>query len=155
MGFKIKESHMGEIRNMDRKEIEKIIPHRDSMLLIDEAEITEDKKAIGKYTIKGNEWFLDGHFPGNPIVPGVVLCEMMAQTCSVLFKEIDAKIENATPMFTGLNNVKFKNPVRVGDKIIFECEINRAKPPFYFASGKGSVKGKLCVTCEFSFALVR
>ena len=68
---------------MNKEEIKKILPHREPMLLIDEAYLDEKGAAHGFYTVKGDEWFLQGHFPGNPIVPGVIQCEMAGQTCSV------------------------------------------------------------------------
>lgn len=151
---------------MNKEEIKKILPHREPMLLVEASELvpvsgTEDgeKMAVGTYTVKGDEWFLQGHFPGKPVVPGVVLCEMMAQNCCVLLAEKqmgDGSAENAaTPMFTGLTNVKFRNPVKPGDTVKLECTIERVKEPFYFAKGKGSVNGKLCVSGDFSFALVK
>jgi len=137
---------------MKRDELKTILPHREPMLLIDEAEKTDDNTATGRYTVKGDEWFLQGHFPGNPVVPGVVLCEIMAQTCCVLLAEVgNAK---KTPYFTGLNKVKFKHKVLPGDTLEIECNITRSKPPFYFASGSGKVNGKVAVVGEFSFALM-
>jgi 3-hydroxyacyl-[acyl-carrier-protein] dehydratase len=137
---------------MNREEIKKIIPHREPMLLIDEGKALDENHAVGKYTVRGDEWFLQGHFPGNPVVPGVVLCEMMAQACCVL---LGGKANGATPYFTGLNNVKFKNKVLPGDTLEIECSITKSKAPFHFAEGKGYVKGKLCVSGEFSFALIK
>ena len=137
---------------MNKEEIKKILPHRDDMLLIDEAEIV-DGKAHAKRKITGEEFFLRVHFPGNPVVPGVILCEILAQSTCVLLA--DTMDDSVTPYFSGLNNVKFKHPVKPGDTVETECEITRAKGVFYFASGKGFVDGKLCVSADFSFALVK
>ena len=136
---------------MNKEEIKKILPHREPMLLVEEAEKIDENKARGKYKVKGDEFFLQGHFPGNPVVPGVILCEMMAQACCVLLGE---KGENKTPYFTGLNNVKFRNKVLPGDELETICEITKSRPPFYFATAKGSVNGKLAVSADFSFALM-
>ncbi len=135
---------------MDKEEIKKIIPHRDHMLLIDEAEI-KDGVAYGKKYITGDEFFLKGHFPDNPVVPGVILCEIMAQSSCVLLAEV---AEGKTPYFTGLDKVKFRNKVLPGDTIETECRITRSKGVFYFAEGTASVNGKLCVSAQFSFALM-
>ena len=135
---------------MLQEELKQILPHRDNMLLLDEA-TAEDGKAHGKLHITGDEWVLKGHFPGNPVVPGVILCEILAQSACVLLAE---QCSGCTPYFTGLDKVKFRTPVHPGDTYETECEITRSKGPFYFAKGKGFVNGKLAVSAEFSFALV-
>ena len=136
---------------MNREEIKKLLPHPEPMLLVDEAEAVDEKTARGSYTIKGDEFFLQGHFPGQPVTPGVMLCEMMAQTCCVL---LSGQSGGKTPYFTSLDKVKFKKTVLPGDKLEIECVITNQKGPFYFAQGKGRVGGKLAVSADFSFALI-
>ena len=134
---------------MNRDEIKNILPHREPMLLLDTVE-EQDGEAVGCYTVRGDEFFLQGHFPGRPIVPGVILCEILAQSACVLLR--DALEAGRLPVYTGLNNVKFRSPVRPGDRVEARCRIRRAKPPFYFAEGRVTVEGRLCVSAEFSFA---
>ena len=135
---------------MNREEIKTILPHREPMLLLDSAEVTPEGDALGRYTVRGDEFFLQGHFPGNPVVPGVILCEMLAQTCAVLLKDEDA----SEPYYTGLNGVRFRRKVIPGDTVEFICRIKRAKKPFYFAEGEGRVGDEVAVKAEFSFAIM-
>ena len=135
---------------MNREEIMTILPHRENMLLLNDVESIDDT-AVGHYTVRGDEFFLKGHFPDSPIVPGVILCEILAQSACVLMR--DAMSEGNLPVYTGLNNVKFRSPVKPGDTVETRCHINRAKHPFYFAEGTVTVGGRLCVSAEFSFAI--
>lgn len=135
---------------MNREEIMTILPHRDNMLLLDDVE-RKDGIAVGHYAVRGDEFFLKGHFPDHPIVPGVILCEILAQSACVLMQ--DAMSEGTLPVYTGLNHVKFRSPVKPGDTVETRCCIKRAKHPFYFAEGTVSVDGRLCVSAEFSFAV--
>jgi len=121
------------------------------MLLLDEAEINGDE-AVASYTVTGDEYFLQGHFPGNPVVPGVILCEMMGQASCILIK--DAASDTITYL-TGMDNVRFKNKVLPGDKIVFKSKLIKARPPYYFMKSEGFVKGKLCVSGELSIALIQ
>lgn len=142
---------------MDREQLKAILPHREPMLLLDTCELVEGadgtREARGTYRVTGEEFFVQGHFPGNPIVPGVIQCEMIAQNCCVLLAD-DPALAGAIPMYTSLNNVRFKHPIRPGDTIDLACTITRAKGPFRFAKGTASVAGNLCCSAEFSFALV-
>ncbi|HIQ80000.1 MAG TPA: 3-hydroxyacyl-ACP dehydratase FabZ [Candidatus Scatavimonas merdigallinarum] len=137
---------------MNQEEIKKIIPHRAPMLLVDEAYRIDENTSKGKLAIRGDEFFLQGHFPGNPVVPGVILCEAMAQASCVLLGE---RAKGATPYFTKMDNVKFKNKVLPGDTLETVCTLVKNRGAFYFVEAKGYVDGKLCASAEFAFALVK
>ena len=136
---------------MNRDELKKILPHREPMLLVDEAEVDGDGKAQGRYLVKGDEWFLQGHFPNYPIVPGVILCEMMAQVSAVVMASETA---GKRTLLVGMDEIRVKQQVVHGDTVEFTCELERSKPPFYFIKGEGKVNGKRCISGKFSVALV-
>ena len=137
---------------MNTEEIKTILPHRDAMLLVDEAFVTDPVSAMGSYTIRGDEWFLKGHFPGNPVVPGVILCEIMAQTCAVIIADT---IRGSTPYFASLDKARFRQKVVPGDKLDIDCKVTGQKSVFFFAEAKAKVNGKLAASAEFSFAVVK
>lgn len=136
---------------MNREEIKTLLPQREPMLLLDEVTKGENGEAVGKYTVRGDEFFLQGHFPGHPIVPGVIQCEMIAQT-AVLLVPLEEK--GKMPYYTGMNNVKFKHPLLPGDTAVTRVTLKARKGIFYFAQGTLEAGGKVCTKAEFSFALV-
>jgi len=136
---------------MNQNELKKILPHRPPMLLLDEADLV-DSEAVASYRVRGDEFFLQGHFPGHPVVPGVILCEMMAQACCVLLgSDMPA---GATPYYTGIRQVKFREKVQPGDELEIRCSLTKSRPPFYFAQGTVSVSGRVAAEGEFSFAVL-
>ncbi len=134
---------------MTHDELKARLPHRDAMLLVGEVEL-RDNIAVGRTKIRGDEWFLQGHFPGNPVVPGVIQCEILAQSACVLIE----CPQGTLPLFSGMKNVKWKRPVRPGDVFETEVELIRRVGSFCFAKGVGTVDGELAVEAEFSFALI-
>ena len=137
---------------MNREELKKILPHSEPMLLVDETYLNEDGTATGYYNVRGDEYFLQGHFPGNPIVPGVIQCEIMAQSACVLFAD---KMANGRviPVYTGLDKVRFRNMVKPGDRIRVDTKVIRSFHPMYVLHGELTVDGKKCMSGDFSFAI--
>ncbi len=135
---------------MNRDEIKTFLPHREPMLLVDEIELDGNGNAIGSYTVQGDEWFLQGHFPGDPVVPGVVLCEMIAQTAGALLRE---QLPGKTTLYAGIDEVRFRRMVRPGDTVKITCRIARQKLNVYVIAGEASVLDTLCVKGTFTLML--
>lgn len=137
---------------MNRDEIMQILPHRDPMLLVDEVFLNEDGSATGFYHVRGDEFFLQGHFPGNPIVPGVIQCEMMAQSACVLFAD-KMKGKDVLPVYTGIDKVRFRGMIKPQDTIKIHVELKRASHPLYLLHGEITVDDQKCMSGDFSFAI--
>lgn len=127
-----------------------LLPHRDAMLVLDKVFLDGDM-AIGKKKFTGEEWFFRGHYPDNPIVPGVILCEIMGQSACGLFQD---QLEGRLPYFTGLDKVKFHHPVVPGDEITTRVELVRQMGQIYFLKAEGYVEEIKCVSGQLSFAIV-
>lgn len=136
---------------MNKEEIKQYLPHREPMLLIEEACLDENGLAHSKYRIKEDEFFTRGHFPGNPVVPGVILCEIMAQSCAILVKDA---IPGHLTLYAGLDKVRFKNMVKPGDICEVTASLESRRGKLFFCDAKLEVEGKLCCKGSLSFALV-
>ncbi|MDO5323185.1 MAG: 3-hydroxyacyl-ACP dehydratase FabZ [Clostridia bacterium] len=137
---------------MNREEIMQILPHRGSMLLLDEAWLGEDGAAYGRYRARGDEWFFDGHFPGNPVMPGVVQCEIVAQTSCMLFQEA---LKDKIALYAGIDKVRFRRMVRPGETLELRSELIRQKLNLLVVRGEARVDGELCMSGELSFILTQ
>lgn len=144
---------------MNKEEIKSYLKHRDPMLLLDSVDlVTEQDKegkdvlvAYGTYTVRGDEFFLQGHFPDYPVVPGVILCEMMAQSCALLLGE---EIKSKLTFYTGIDNVRFKGQVRPGDVVKTKSCIVDRRQSLIFVNAQASVDGKVCCKGDLNFALI-
>ncbi len=138
---------------MGTKEIMEIIPHRQPFLLIDTIEELEPgKRAVGKKCVTYNEPFFAGHFPGEPVMPGVLIVEALAQTGAVaILSQPDFK--GKTAYFGAINNARFKQKVVPGDVLMLELEIVKQKGPIGVGTAKATVNGKVAVQAELTFAV--
>ena len=136
---------------MEREEIKLHLAHREPMLLVDEMHLDENGTGHAQYRIREDEFFTRGHFPGNPVVPGVILCEIMAQSCTILMLE---DIPGNDTLYRGIDEVKFKNIVRPGDICEITTTLDDKKAGLYFCTAKLEVGGKLCCKGKLTFALV-
>ena len=138
---------------LDLQQIKKILPHRYPMLMIDRVvEIEGFRRAVGVKNVTINEPFFQGHFPGHPIMPGVLIIEAMAQVGGVLLMGGmgDAVADSKVAYFMSLNNVKFRKPVKPGDQLIFEIEIVQIRGAVCKTKGVARVDGE--VVCEAEMA---
>lgn len=135
---------------MKRSEIKQILPHREPMLLVDEV-ILENDVAYATYQVRGDEFFLQGHFPDYPVVPGVILCEIMAQSSALLLVE---ELVGRIPFYAGIDKVRFKQQVRPGDLLNVKAKIIQRKNLLFVVDAEISVAGNLCTKGLLTFVLV-
>ena len=135
---------------MDKEDIKKIMPHRDPMLLVDRSELTADG-VISEYTVPDDPYYTHGHFPGNPIVPGVILCEIMAQGSVLLFQD---KLQYKMALYAGMDKVRFKKTVRPGDTVTVRSSIANCRGLFLSVQASAYVGDELCASGLLSFMLV-
>ena len=139
--------------SMTTQEIMEILPHRHPFLLIDTVEEVEPGvRAVAKKNVTFNEPFFAGHFPGNPVMPGVLIVEALAQTGAVAILSQE-NFKGKTAYFGGLNNVKFKHKVVPGDRLRLECEIIKQKGPVGIGKAVATVDGKVAVSAELTFMI--
>ena len=135
---------------MNRTDIKEYLPHREPMLLVDWTE-KEGERIKATYHVNGDEWFLQGHFPDYPVVPGVVICEIMAQSCTLILGE---GLKGHTPFYAGLDKVRFKQMVRPGDTIEVTAEPIAIRGALYVIGAQAKVDGRLACKGELSFYLM-
>ncbi len=140
--------------NLGADEIERIIPHRYPMLLVDRiVEIEDGVRGTGVKNVTANEWFFEGHFPGNRVMPGVLIVEALAQVAAVtLLRDVDQA--GKIPMFGGIEKMRFRRPVTPGDQLRLSFTLERMRGPVGRGAVEASVDGKVVADGVISFALV-
>lgn len=135
------------------QEIMEILPHRAPFLLIDTIEEVEPGvRAVGKKNVTFSEPYFAGHFPGNPVMPGVLIMEALAQTGAVAILSLPEN-RGKTAYFAGIDKAKFKQMVRPGDVLVLETKILRTKGPIGVGEAVATVNGKLAAKAELTFAI--
>ena len=144
---------MNVVAPLDRAGIEAILPHRDPFLLIDEVvELEPGRRVVARKHVREDEWYLAGHFPGRPVMPGVLIVEAMAQTGAVA---VLAEEENRgrIALFAGIDDVRFKRIVEPGDTLELECELEQVRGPIGRGKARATVDGELAVRGTLTFAV--
>ena len=140
------------------EEIFNAIPHRPPFLFVDRiVEFTGTKIRTAK-EVSPDEPVFQGHYPGQPIMPGALICESIFQTGAILLSKLMAgtgDLSEGIPVLTRINNAKFKSIVRPGETMDIEAEVVERVSSAYFMKGKASVAGKTCVTVEFTVTLAK
>ena len=140
--------------NLGADAIEQIIPHRYPMLLVDRmVEIEDGARGVGNKNVTANEWFFEGHFPGNRVMPGVLIVEALAQVAAItLLRDVDQA--GKIPMFGGIEKMRFRRPVTPGDQLRLSFTLERMRGPVGRGAVEASVDGKVVADGTISFALV-
>ena len=139
---------------LNKEEIKEIIPQREPFLMIDEIEeYTPGESAVGYKNVDESEWYFKGHFPGNPIMPGVLIAESLAQTGAIAILSMEEnKGKNA--LFGGIDKMKFKKMVLPGYKLKLEVKIIKRKGPIGVGEAVATVNEKVVAKGELTFAIV-
>lgn len=138
---------------LNREQIKEILPHRDPFLWLDEITVLEPGvRAVGKLTLTGNEDFFRGHFPGNPVMPGVLIIEALAQTGAVAVLSLE-QFKGKTGYFAGIDGAKFKRKVLPGDTLTLEVELIKLRGPIGIGKAVASVNGEKAAYGQLTFAI--
>ena len=138
---------------LNTQQIMEILPHRNPFLLIDTIEeLVPGEKAVAKKNVTMNEPYFMGHFPGNPVMPGVLIIEALAQTGAVAIL-CQYEWKGQTAYFAGINNAKFKQKVVPGDTLELTTEIIKVKGPIGVGKAVAKVNGKTACMAELTFAI--
>jgi len=140
---------------MSVADIEKRIPHRPPMRLLDEIVSEEDQKIVCRKTFSEEDFFVQGHFPKYPLVPGVIQCECCLQAGAILLQKFTPEGEDVVPVATRMDRVKFKNMVRPGDTVEVEVTLREQLGNAFFLTGKMTCGGKLTTRLEFACSVTK